>query len=389
MFFSIGLHPELNYSNFYQLGNFCVSTDAGWHKQEFDHYQVLYKGYADTASVDTLLPDIVVQKHPTLLGNFCVLAYDKNSKVLKICTDRYRSFPIYFARSKQVNNLIPLEETGWADSLIEIHENMEIVEIKFDVIGEIDDSSIDPADMLKQLDQLLIDKTLKFASHNQLPMKSYLSGGADSLLVYSYLKRCNIDFELVCGEHIDYDEFWMKNSGTLKKYWGYTQIHHWKQPCMLSSGTPGDEYMLRSPTTSNLWLLWNGTSIIELLDQYQWKNSYHYSYFAQPKHVKLFESQTIDSSLSKKQVIWKLCNILVNDWQHWHLGQTLTWTPLRDLDIIKLFFRLPLDIQKSQIMNSEISRQLIENNTPGMTNILSDQKNVGNLLKNLVNFYKN
>jgi hypothetical protein len=49
--------------------------------------------------------------------------------------------------------------------------------------------------------------------------------------------------------------FYLANSSDIKKYWGYRQIHHWQMPCVLASGAPGDEFMLRSPTTANQYLL--------------------------------------------------------------------------------------------------------------------------------------
>ena len=76
--------------------------------------------------------------------------------------------------------------------------------------------------------------------------------------------------------------------------------------------------------------------------------------------------------------------MLLNDWQHWHLGNTLTWTPLRDLDIIKCLLRLPPELALGQIMNSDISQQLIEKNCLGLTQVMSSQKNSGNVMENLV-----
>lgn len=76
----------------------------------------------------------------------------------------------------------------------------------------------------------------------------------------------------------------------------------------------------------------------------------------------------------------------VNDYQHWHLGNTLTWTPLRDLEIYKMFLRLDVDSAISQIMDSTISLQLIELNCPGLSKVISDQKNAGNYMKNLADF---
>ena len=394
MFFAIGPRHESNYSNYYRCGNFFISTDEGWAEYEDPYFYFLYKGYADLNPLQHLLHNIVLEEEPTFTGNFCVLAYDKTSRSLRICTDRYRGFPLYFSRlENKINNLAPLDHVAWGDSLVELNDELEINYTTFDVIGPIDDSPIELDEMLKIVDDILVRKTQQLIDNNQLPIKGYISGGIDSLLVYSYLKRCNVDFELIRGEHIDYDEFWLKNSGTLKKYWGYTQIHHWNQPCILTSGTPGDEFMLRSPATCNLWLMYHGTSILDLLKQPEWKDSYHHVYFSQQKYLDLFQSHMdhpiITPDMDKQQVIRLLCNNIINDWQHWHLGQTLTWTPLRDIEIAKLFFRLPLEVQKTQMMNSDISRQLVENNTPRLTNLISDQKNSGNLLKNMVNFFKN
>ena len=82
-----------------------------------------------------------------------------------------------------------------------------------------------------------------------------------------------------------------------------------------------------------------------------------------------------------------MCNIIVNDWQHWHIGNTLTWTPLRDLRIFKILLRLPINDAIDQIMNSRFSLLLIENNQPGLSKLVSDQKNTGNSMKNLADFY--
>ena len=88
---------------------------------------------------------------------------------------------------------------------------------------------------------------------------------------------------------------------------------------------------------------------------------------------------------STEQMHHSLCNIILNDWQHWHIGNTLTWTPLRDLDIFKLIMRLPLNEVLDQVMNSKFSIEIIEHNCPGLSSALSDHKNSNNVLSNLVN----
>jgi len=238
-------------------------------------------------------------------------------------------------------------------------------------------------EVVDQIDKILSAKTKSFLSHNQLPIKAHLSGGVDSLLVYSYLKKFDHEHTLINYAHIDYDEFWLKNSGTLAQFWGYRQIHHWKTPCVLTSGAPGDEFMLRSPTTSDRYLKAHQLSMLSLLELPQWQNCLHSAYFKKPAHKEIFQNQLIKSYQTHEHLVWDLCNTIVNDWQHWHIGHTLTWTPLRDLEIFKLLLRLPVNSAVGQILNSQISRTLIDHNQLGLSSAISDQKNVGNVLKNL------
>jgi hypothetical protein len=141
---------------------------------------------------------------------------------------------------------------------------------------------------------------------------------------------------------------------------------------VLVSGTPGDEFMLRSPVTANQYLLKHGTSIPQLLMTNP--DCLHHAYFS--KHLALFEGQ-------QSATAPELCNTVVNDWQHWHLGNTLTWTVLRDLEVLKLLLRVPVESAIGQIINSDLSTKLIERNLPGATAWISDQKNTGAIRKNL------
>jgi hypothetical protein len=109
----------------------------------------------------------------------------------------------------------------------------------------------------------------------------------------------------------------------------------------------------------------------------------HENYFLLDKHKKLFSSQSTQQQ-SDHELYSALCNVIINDWQHWHVGNTLTWTPLRDLDIFKILIRLDTDSGIKQILNSELSIELIENNVPGLSKVISDQKNTGAARANLI-----
>jgi hypothetical protein len=381
MFFNIGHDPLENYPCFWQMGSFCISTDNGWCYTTLGTAEILYKGYADKDTLDRLLEQIVFQDEPKLTGNFCALVVANDT--LEIRTDRYRSFPIYIGSN--ITNLNPQDRVAWTDSLVTVHADLAVTETKFDLIGRIDTSILSTDEVLLGISDIVDKKTRSLLKHNTLPIRAFLTGGVDSMLVYSFLKKHTDNFSLVKNLHIDHDYFWLKNIGTIgSKFWAYQQIHHWTEPSLLTSGTPGDEYMLRSPVTADLWLKSQGVKVTDLLTHPQWANSMQSEYFRRSKNYNIFQEQTVNSS----NLPWDLCNILANDWQHWHIGNTLTWTPLRDLEIFKLMLRLPLDAAITQVMNSQVSMDLIERNIPGLSQYVGTVKNSADVSAKLTELYQ-
>jgi hypothetical protein len=375
MFFHISKTAQQNYPCHWQLGDFAISTDNGWKHLVIGPVQILYKGYANIGPMESLLGQVMFQTVPHLTGNFCALVVVNDT--LTIQTDRYRNFPIYIDTAG-INNLVATARTAWTDSLITVHTDLAVTENKFDVIGDIDTTELDFHQAQDQAHDILTRSTQQFLSHNKLPIKVFLSGGIDTMLVYSYLQAAGAEFELLDYNHFEHDYFWRTNSHLIEKYWAYRQTHHWKQPCILASGASGDEFMLRNPVSGDFYLRHYGTSLNEsILPQHQ-----QYEYVKLEKNQEKLNSQP--ELLSQREKLHHaLCNTMVNDWQHWHLGNTLHWTPLRDLDIFKIIMRLPLPHAIDQITDNKFSRALIERNIPGASRFVSDQKNTGPVAKNL------
>ena len=80
-------------------------------------------------------------------------------------------------------------------------------------------------------------------------------------------------------------------------------------------------------------------------------------------------------------------NILANDYQHWHLGNTFTWTPYKDLEIIRLLLRCPIDQLIPQFLDGAISKTLIRKYNPDVLQFLSRYKN-HNARENLDKLYQ-
>jgi hypothetical protein len=380
MFFHISRQPQENYPCQWQFGSFTIGTDNGWKQLAIGPVQILYKGYADLGPLESLLGQVMFQSIPHLTGNFCALVVVNDT--LTIQTDRYRGFPIYID-STGINNLVAADRTAWTDSLITVHADLTVTEHKFDVIGAIDVTPLDFQQALDRAHDILTRKTQKFLSHNTLPLKVFLSGGVDTMLVYSYLYAAKAQIKILDHYYFDHDYFWRSNSDKVSEYWAYRQTHHWKEPCVLASGTPGDEFMLRNPVSGDFYLRHLGITINESVQS----THMHYKYIKLEKNQKYINNQPLLLP-TPQELHYHMCNIMVNDWQHWHLGNTLHWTPLRDLEILKIIMRLPKENSTNQIINSEFSTALIERNMPGGSKLISNQKNTGPTLTNLNGFFE-
>jgi len=388
MFFSITKQPQSRFPHNHQTKNLVVSLDDGWsHACDLDGNDIWFKGYMDQGHLEDHAVEISHEDKPQYTGNFCVIKVFDQGAVIR--TDKLRSFRMYHQPSYGLTNLVKLDNACWTDSIVTIGNDLNIIESKFDAIGEIDDSESSFEEVVEQIDEILNQKTQDFLANNNKSIRAFLSGGLDSAFVFSYLQKHTDNFELVKCLHTDLDYFYLKNHDTLvSEFWGYTQIHYWKESCILTSGAPGDEFTVRSPTTANMMMLHYGTSIPELLVKPEYQNCLHATYFNKEKYFEMWNQQAqsyVQTSL--KEVIRLCCDLVANDCQHWHLGNTLTWTPLRDLRIFKLIARLPLTDLQNQIMNGVVQRELIKRNNPELLNYLSTQKNSFNYMENLTGLY--
>jgi hypothetical protein len=382
MFFSIAKTRPDNYPVTHNFGNLWLGLDLGWHRRDTANKTIIYKGYADTGTMESVLDDIVENKQPHVAGNFCVIYHDRATGKISIAHSLWRSFPMYL-HSESITNLVRSDDPIWSDCVIDIDQDFNIGREFYDIIGDIENSPVSWNYARDYICDRLHDRACSLKRYCDLPIRVYLSGGIDSMLVYSFLSKHIQKFEIIKYHHVEWDRFWMLNSGDIKLNWGYQQIHHWTNPTMLSSGAPGDEFMLRSPITSNIWTRFHGVKISDLLAG-EFRDCYHNLYFSRPKHRAIFEGECPSSDLLTTKR--NLCLNVINDFQHWHLGETLTWTPLRDLEIFKVMLRLDIDDALRQIMNSDLSIEIIEKNQPGLSRYLSQKKNSNNPLANLADF---
>jgi hypothetical protein len=351
MFFYLGKTFKDNYPNHTTLPNgLCLSTDDGWHL----HGSTITKGYC-------------LQNNK---GNYCSFICD--TETVKIAHDDTRGFPLYYDENG-LSNLEDLSQRIWADANnICIQQNMNVTydvkKLIFDKQSYTDDQVID------LIDESLHRQFKEFVNKNTLPIKIFLSGGIDSLLMWSYLDHYTQDYELVDYEYLKYTPFWIKNAKHLKsKYWAYKQIHLWDEPCVLVTGSHGDEYMMRGPACSSKLLKYLGYDILDEVTPDQ----YMYAYLTKPKNI-----EAINNSIkyTKKDCFSQCLNMMANDHQHWHIEKTLTFTPMKDLDILRLVMQSSPEQILAQAIDATISKQLVQRLDPRKLTHLAKYKNVTALI---------
>jgi hypothetical protein len=353
MFFSISTQVDSRFPNNHQVGDLWINCDNGWTVTG----TTFYKGYAD---------------------NHCKIVVD--SEGAKIQHSRPRSFPLYH-RPGQVTNLDLATARAWSDDAVAIDNTGNVTVTKHTINLTVPNTVLTASQARTQIRRLLDKKVKQVPEH----IKLFCSGGVDTLLLYSMLDQ----FELIAEEHYEPDIFTTKNKLALNKFWGYQQIHHWTEPTWLATGSHGDEYFLRGPTVIAMLTAWHGINFGQLLADNP--NCYHYHHFN--KYSELWKDswntrhQLKDQYPTVNDLNRQILNILVNDYQHWHLGNTLTWTPFKDIDIARILLRCPINQLIPQFLDARLSKDLIIDYNDNIIDYLSEYKNHNNR-ENLPKLYE-
>ena len=378
MFFELNKQHNKNFTNQYLLSNgLILNTDSGWQEFNKETTRIIFKGYVEGMEITELIDQIITDPTPRYHGNF-VAVMDLGNRLF-ITHDYQRATPLLVVDNSTITNMPVVQGSKiWADCYLEITDH-DIVAHYFNPYGEIQLSNLSRDHVVTALYNLIDYKVKDFVNRNQLPLAVFLSGGVDTLLLFSFVKKHTNNFKFLDCFHTDLTRFYcLNNDAIIKNYWGYDQIHLYKDPTMLVSGAWGDENMLRGPTTVNILLMHHGINIDDILKPHH----YHYDYFNTDKHQQIYADQSHDEFIlgivkDRESTVKHLLNINANDHQHWHFDSTLTYTPLKDLEIFKLFLQLPVEDQISQMVDSSITKQLIGMNDPELLTSLN-QKNRDN-----------
>ena len=360
MFFTLAKEPDHRLPNHVAVGNWVFSYDNGWIPVDTN---VWFKGY---------------QHNQLDQGNWTKIICENSH--IKVLHDNARSYPLWWDKSQLIlTNLLGNGQRIYADENIELGYIEAYITKRPQHTSTLSTSTVDQ--VVDKLYKNLTTKTQELSDiFNTIPKKLFVSGGIDTVILLGLIKQQSIDCEIIDYEYFEYDQFTNKNWFFLKRqHWAYGQIHHWTKPTVLITGACGDEFLMRGPNTVGTWAAWNGINLNKWLEG---RTGYHANYYALEKNKQLFDRIWTTVSTFKKiypeknNLIDYIVDCNLNDHQHWHLGNTLTWTPFKDIELTKLMLTLSVDDMLDHILDATVTKRLILRLHPELINVLSDDKNI-------------
>lgn len=343
MFFSISKFKNTDFPNHITWGNMHVGFDNGWTVNDTK----ISKGYLDKG---------------------CDIFYQDSS--IHVTTGNRQTFPIFIDKENFiVSNLYKTPEFFIGNVSITSDRIVTLTapEVKFTKLDLTDD------EIINLIDTTIRDSILNFVTDK--PFKVFLTGGVDTALITSYVLKHKLPYELVCEEHTDMDYFISYNRRKLKKFWAYNSMHHWRTPSVLLSGANGDEMLLRNPMDAFNVMKFYGEDLVE---ECRAVNYYHSGHFLKDKHLAEYaelEKTSYATEYDLKQPIHVRNS---QDFQHWHIGNTTTFTPLDNLNLNNLMLNLSYPMLRTQLLDGAISKLLVERNYPSLLKFVSPKKNLNN-----------
>lgn len=334
---------------------------------------VFAKGYADTTSVTHLAENFDQAQRYT--GNFCLVKFTDSG--IAVTHNKNRGFPLRYSEHS-LTNLFRDRYPIWADEAVNIDQNRNITVEKQTLDTVISPDTLTVEQAVVKITTLLLDSAKTFFAANQPQLKLFLSGGVDTLLIKAIMDRCQYPYQQLTDFHYESDDFVETNHLILNCYWAYKQLHHWAEPSWLATGACGDEYFLRGPNCIALITAWHDIDFFKLLSQHP--EAYHYKHFN--RYTELWKDTWQQRNKIKDQyplqqdLYQQVLNILLNDHQHWHLGNTLTWTPFKNIEIAKILLCCNIDDLIQQFTDAGITKHIINHLNPNLLQGLSKFKNV-------------
>ena len=117
---------------------------------------------------------------------------------------------LQYVQNEKITNLEKDLTPVWSDKYLTVDPALTVTENYFSPYTA-SYENIDYDSALNQVDKILCDSFESFLSKNNKPLKVFLTGGIDTLTLYSYLKKFTKNFEIVDYEYKKFTHFYIKN----------------------------------------------------------------------------------------------------------------------------------------------------------------------------------
>jgi len=326
MFFTISKTPCNILSEQHRVGEWVFSTDRGWTTHRSSSGIRLEKGLGDVN---------------------CVLTSDGRN--WQITTKALRRFPLWRSDSGDtVSNLLVTDNQIHNPHAVSYSDGQLQTQIGHNPL--INDQPMDRNTAEEQLCDDLVRQVDDLKVHD-MPIIAPNSRGADCALVRAVLDYSGVEYtsQKISDQTLDLTRL----SGQ-HRFRFYGQLLNDGSRHIQATGFNGDAYMSRLPIYVALYLRkWN----IDLTAEFDkagatyMRNSFDKDYRGRIT----VHPEDPDS---------KLIDMMINDFQVWHIDECLTWTPLTDTKIMETCLRIDPETAIDQCLNAGLTRSLIKRLSP-------------------------
>jgi len=332
MFFTISKTPSSLLKESHTVGKWIVSTDKGWQTFRSSAGKHFRKG----------------------LGNIdCEIIFTDDD--WQIITSGIRRFPLWRSADGDTVSNIQVTDTMIHNPHTVSHRNNEL-QITFREPPSNLLPSVDRVILRHDLEEQMCDNLVRQAetlAEQSIPIIAPNSNGVDCALVRATLDYCGITYK---SDKISDTTLTKKHLSKHHCFWGYGQMLDEGQPHIQATGYFGDAYISRDPVYVSLYLKkWN----INLTEEFDKAGqSYMRNTFDRQHRDNLAKlDYPVDPDAS-------LIDMLINDFQVWHIDECLTWTPFVDIEFMRLCLSMDPDTVIDQCVNAGLSKSLIKRLSP-------------------------
>lgn len=377
MYFQLSKDYSNNFPKFYDIKNFKLSTDLGWHETQGRFGKLIFKGYAYTNLKDFLEkhdPETIHNHH----GSFTAIM-EKGNKIF-VVHDTNREFPLFIDDDNTtVTNLTRNDKTKYPDVSLQIDCDQNKIKESYQEHEFEKKDDVSMSTTAEVVLGILNNDIRAFADMYKNPIKVVPTGGIDSTLLISLLKHNNVEFEVIDYEHKKWTYFYKKNRQAVNANINegvFTSVGHtWgEEPMTLANGWHADQQFFRCYLPLAVFCK---AKTINLTDELE-KHKEAYSYYFLLNEISERETQlsaTLHDVTDSRSAYKRIFEIIRASFQPWSFENTLYWSPFKNLNITKNVLQMcDADILENSF-DASLQKMILNKIDPNLLDVITPKKN--------------